>query len=85
MTETDESTPTFPSKFAVRLMQRGFKSSSVIKVLAKDQSVDVYAELLRVLAYEACTRAATQAQKEGSLTCDLEHVEKILPQLIMDF
>lgn len=75
----------FSTKLTNKLMQNGFKKPSDIKVLSKDPSSELFAELLRVVAQEACTRAAQQAHKEGSSVCDIEHVEKILPQLTMDF
>nr|XP_009931051.1 PREDICTED: centromere protein X [Opisthocomus hoazin] len=34
---------------------------------------------------EAAARAARQAQAEGLQKVDVEHVEKVLPQLLLDF
>ncbi|XP_063817300.1 centromere protein X isoform X2 [Pseudophryne corroboree] len=43
------------------------------------------AELLKVFVHEAAARAARQAQSEDVPVVDIEHVEKILPQLLLDF
>lgn len=42
-------------------------------------------EMTRIYVLEAATRAATQAKSEGNKTVELEHVEKILPQFLLDF
>ncbi|KAM9222401.1 centromere protein X [Leptosomus discolor] len=43
------------------------------------------AEMLRVFVREAAARAARQAQAEELGEVELEHVEKVLPQLLLDF
>ncbi|XP_075072892.1 centromere protein X [Mixophyes fleayi] len=43
------------------------------------------AELLKVFVHEAAGRAARQAQSEDVPVVHIEHVEKILPQLLLDF
>lgn len=43
------------------------------------------AELLKVFVREAAARAARQAQAEDLEKVDIEHVEKVLPQLLLDF
>ncbi|XP_010291285.1 PREDICTED: centromere protein X, partial [Phaethon lepturus] len=40
------------------------------------------AEMLKVFVREAAARAARQAQAEDLEKVDIEHVEKVLPQLI---
>ena len=42
-------------------------------------------EMLRVYVLEAAYRAAHQAKSEGSNDVALEHVEKVLPQFLLDF
>nr|XP_033777151.1 centromere protein X-like [Geotrypetes seraphini] len=42
-------------------------------------------EMLKVFVQEAAARAARQAQSEDVPTVDLEHLEKVLPQLLLDF
>lgn len=43
------------------------------------------AEMLKVFVREAAARAARQAQAEDLEKVDVEHVEKVLPQLLLDF
>ena len=40
---------------------------------------------MRIFVMEAMTRAAEQAKKEDSDEISLEHLEKILPQFLLDF
>ncbi|WMV21304.1 hypothetical protein MTR67_014689 [Solanum verrucosum] len=42
-------------------------------------------ELLRVFVAEAIQRAATIAEAEGSVKIEATHLERILPQLLLDF
>ncbi|XP_065550156.1 centromere protein X isoform X2 [Lathamus discolor] len=42
-------------------------------------------EMLNVFVREAAARAARQAQAEDLEKVDVEHVEKVLPQLLLDF
>lgn len=84
---SDESSESvrFSTEFVAKLIKKSLKDSSTTKLLTKDTSTEICAELLRVFAVEACTRASNQAVSEGSSLCDVEHVEKILPQLLLDF
>ncbi|KAM6119065.1 centromere protein X, partial [Phoenicopterus ruber ruber] len=50
-----------------------------------DDALLLMAELLKVFVREAAARAARQAQAEGLNKVDIEHVEKVLPQLLLDF
>ncbi|XP_054149132.1 centromere protein X [Melozone crissalis] len=43
------------------------------------------AELLQVFVREAAARAARQAQAEDLNNVDIEQLEKVLPQLLLDF
>jgi len=45
----------------------------------------VFAELMTVFVKEAATRAAMQAHNEKAALVEVEHVEKVLPQLLLDF
>ena len=42
-------------------------------------------ELLRIYSVELITRAGEQAIKEGSDSISQEHLEKVLPQFLLDF
>ncbi|KAM4662736.1 centromere protein X [Discoglossus pictus] len=73
----------------------GFRKNIVAKLLnlhLGDDKVRVggdalllVAELLKVFVREAAVRAARQAHAEDLPVVDIEHVEKTLPQLLLDF
>ena len=42
-------------------------------------------DMLRLYVVEAASRASSQANCEGSTVAELEHLEKILPQFLLDF
>uniref|UniRef100_A0A0B7AHV5 Centromere protein X n=2 Tax=Arion vulgaris TaxID=1028688 RepID=A0A0B7AHV5_9EUPU len=50
----------------------------------KGMALDLVTELLRVFTKEALSRAAVQAKDEGDARVTIEHLEKILPQLLLD-
>ncbi|KAJ1984728.1 hypothetical protein H4R34_000490 [Dimargaris verticillata] len=74
-----------------------FKPETILAILRehwhenekiKPEAVQLAAELVRLLTIEAIHRAAEEARSRGSLSgraLDLEHLEKILPQLLLDF
>ncbi|KAK9726704.1 hypothetical protein RND81_05G231900 [Saponaria officinalis] len=52
---------------------------------ANATAVKVSCELLRVFITEAIQRAATVAEAEGLTQIEGTHLERILPQLLLDF
>ena len=48
-------------------------------------SLQLTTEMIKVYVVEAAHRAAYQANSEGATVVQLEHLEKILPQFLMDF
>ncbi|KAJ8263872.1 hypothetical protein GJAV_G00142380 [Gymnothorax javanicus] len=72
-----------------------FKKETVSKLLSmffKDEKTRVsgdavllMAEMLKIFVQEAARRAAKQADTEDCDTVDIDHFEKILPQLLLDF
>ncbi|XP_061088715.1 centromere protein X [Conger conger] len=72
-----------------------FKKETVSKLLSlffKDDKTRVsgdaallMTEMLKVFVQEAARRAAKQANTEDNDTVDIDHFEKILPQLLLDF
>ena len=44
-----------------------------------------FAELMRIYSVEIITRAGEQAIKEGMTKITQEHLEKVLPQFLLDF
>jgi|TARA_B110000967_G_scaffold101582_1_gene104281 centromere protein X len=60
-------------------------SSSKKKFPVKDEAVVATAEVLRLFAEEITARAAETAIMDGDDTVDGGHLERILPQLMLDF
>lgn len=52
--------------------------------LGKD-ALKLKAELLRVFVDEAVSRSGQLARQEGFSEINPEHIEKVLPQLLLDF
>ncbi|XP_033117660.1 centromere protein X-like isoform X2 [Anneissia japonica] len=55
------------------------------KTKLNNDAAKLTVEFLRVFAHEGAARAAEQSGSEGSTVVDLHHMEKILPQLLLDF
>ena len=64
------------------ISKMNFKSD---KTKYSNESLLLTTEMLRIYVLEAADRAARQAKSEGSDTVQLEHLEKVLPQFLMDF
>ncbi|XP_029913440.1 centromere protein X [Myripristis murdjan] len=72
-----------------------FKKETVSKVLSSFFREDktklsgdatlLMAEMLKVFVQEAAVRSLKQAESEDCDQVDIEHFEKILPQLLLDF
>ncbi|XP_012692982.1 centromere protein X [Clupea harengus] len=72
-----------------------FKKETIGKLLAKSfkdnktkvsgDAVILMCEILKVFVEEASRRAVKQATTEDGEQVDVEHFEKILPQLLLDF
>jgi centromere protein X len=60
-------------------------SSAKKKFPVKDEAVVATAEVLRLFAEEITARAAETAIMDGDDTVDGGHLERILPQLMLDF
>ena len=60
-------------------------SSAKKKFPVKDEAVVATAEVLRLFAEEITARAAETAIMDGDETVDGGHLERILPQLMLDF
>ncbi|KAK7111492.1 centromere protein X-like [Littorina saxatilis] len=72
---------TFKAKTVQSVLQLHFKDD---KTKVNTDALTLVTELLRVFVSEAAERSAVQAQKDGSNRASVEHVEKILPQLLLD-
>ncbi|KAG9263965.1 centromere protein X isoform X2 [Astyanax mexicanus] len=78
----NESEAAFKKDMMGKLLTMFFKDE---KTKAGNDAVILMAELLNVFVVEAARRAMKQAENEDCRRVDLEHVEKILPQLLLDF
>jgi hypothetical protein len=47
--------------------------------------IKLFTELIFLFMHQALTRTIQQASNEGTLQIDINHVEKILAQLLLDF
>ena len=55
------------------------------KMKISKNSKQLLTEILRIYSLEIITRAGDQATKEGSSKIGQEHLEKVLPQFLLDF
>ncbi|XP_071527248.1 centromere protein X-like [Panulirus ornatus] len=72
-------------KFSERLIQEFLKhhfENSKTRINA--DAIKLVAELMRLVVTEGAMRAAHQAKQEGANTVTVEHLEKILAQLLLD-
>lgn len=55
------------------------------KTKLSPEALKLITRLLELFVEEATDRATEQAKKENVNEVDIEHLEKILPQLLLDF
>jgi len=55
------------------------------KTKYSNDALNMTTEMLRVYVLEAASRASAQAKSEGCEVVELEHLEKVLPQFLLDF
>ncbi|XP_072339749.1 centromere protein X isoform X2 [Scyliorhinus torazame] len=53
------------------------------KTKVSSDAVTIMCEMLKIFVIEAAARTARQASNEDSTTGDIEHFEKVLPQLVI--
>ncbi|XP_025892665.1 centromere protein X [Nothoprocta perdicaria] len=82
MEERDGRAGGFRKETVERLLRLHFRDG---RTRVSGEALLLAAELLNVFVREAAARAARQAQGEELDTVDVEHVEKVLPQLLLDF
>ncbi|XP_047496187.1 centromere protein X-like [Penaeus chinensis] len=72
-------------QFSERLIEEFLRSNlDDKKVRISADAIKMVAELARLIVTEGATRAAHQATTEGADTVTLQHMEKILAQLLLD-
>lgn len=72
----------FRSKTLDDLLKHNFQDS---KTTLSTQASSLVNELLVYFVQELGKRAMEQASVQGATTVEIEHFEKILPQLLLDF
>lgn len=65
-----------------KLLSGSFKED---KTKLSGDAALLMAEMLKVFVQEAAVRSLKQAESEDSDQVDIEHFEKVLPQLLLDF
>ncbi|XP_028912866.1 centromere protein X [Ornithorhynchus anatinus] len=78
----DEGGPAFKKELVSQLMHLRFKDD---KTKVSGDALLLLAEFLKIFVREAAARGVRQAQAEDLSAVDVEHVEKVLPQLLLDF
>ncbi|GAV02613.1 hypothetical protein RvY_13154 [Ramazzottius varieornatus] len=72
----------FKADVLKKCLSSGFEDS---KTKLSNEALIMMAEALRFTVYETLARAVNQASAEQVNTVEVSHVEKILPQLMLDF
>ncbi|XP_053309048.1 centromere protein X [Spea bombifrons] len=80
--EREEEVVSFRKDLVSKLLQLHLKED---KMRVTSDALVLLAEMLKVFVQETAARAARQAHAEELPVVDIEHVEKILPQLLLDF
>ena len=65
-----------------KLLQSYFKEE---KTRLSPEALKVFTKFVEVFTREGIGRSMIQAQSEDVNTVEVEHLEKILPQLLLDF
>ena len=65
-----------------QILKLQFKDS---KTRIGDDTVRLVGEVVQLLIVEAAARSCNQALLSGTTVVEMEHVEKVLPKLLLDF
>ncbi|XP_042211590.1 centromere protein X-like [Homarus americanus] len=71
----------FSEKLIYEFMKFHFEKSNT-RINA--DAIKLVAKIMELVAKEGATRAAYQAKQEGADTVTVEHLEKVLAQLLLD-
>lgn len=77
-----ESVLLVPQELVSKLLHLHFEDD---KTKVSGDALLLVAELLKVFVVEATVRSIRQAQAEDLPCVDVEQLEKVLPQLLLDF
>ncbi|XP_078294113.1 centromere protein X isoform X1 [Panthera onca] len=72
----------FRKELVGKLLQLHFKDD---KTKVSRDALRLVAELLKIFVVEAAIRSVRQAQAEDLALVDVDQLEKVLPQLLLDF
>ncbi|CAL1588277.1 unnamed protein product [Knipowitschia caucasica] len=81
MAETEEEI-TFKKETVSKLLTSFFKED---KTRISGDAVVLMTEMIKIFVQEAAVRSQKQAEAEDCEQVEIEHFEKILPQLLLDF
>ncbi|KAM9784978.1 centromere protein X [Syngnathus typhle] len=81
MAERDNEV-TFKKETVAKLLSSFFKED---KTRLSQEATLLMAEMLKIFVEEAAVRSQKQAECDDCDRVDIEHFEKILPQLLLDF
>ncbi|XP_063386090.1 centromere protein X-like [Cydia fagiglandana] len=73
---------TFKQDVIKELLNSSFEDN---KTKLGNDALSLVVEVAKCLVTETCLRASSQALRESCDKVDIEHVEKCLPQLMLDF
>ncbi|XP_003464955.1 centromere protein X isoform X2 [Cavia porcellus] len=72
----------FRKELVSKLLHLHFRDE---KTKVGGDALQLMAELLRIFVVEAAVRGVRQAQAEDVTLVDIDQLEKVLPQLLLDF
>ncbi|XP_055264273.1 centromere protein X [Moschus berezovskii] len=78
----EETGAVFRKELVSKLLHLHFKDK---KTKVSGDALLLMAELLKIFVLEAAIRSVRQAQAEDVARVDVEQLEKVLPQLLLDF
>ncbi|XP_031325248.1 centromere protein X isoform X1 [Camelus dromedarius] len=78
----EETGAGFRKELVSKLLHLHFKED---KTKVSGDALQLTAELLKIFVIEAAIRSVRQAQAEELGCVDLDQLEKVLPQLLLDF
>ncbi|XP_004639611.2 centromere protein X isoform X2 [Octodon degus] len=78
----ERSSAGFRKELVSRLLHLHFRDD---KTKVSGDALQLMAELLRIFVVEAAIRGVRQAQAEDMTLVDVDQLEKVLPQLLLDF
>jgi histone H3/H4 len=78
----EDDKQTFRAETVRKLLQLFFKDK---KTRVGSDALALATELLRIFVNEAAARSAQFAKADSSAVVTVEHLEKVLPQLLLDF